>query len=383
MKKALIITTVSGFLLKFEKENVKLLQQMGYEVHYAANSHNQMYQFDEGALEEAGVVFHHIDIKKSPFNFTVNLKALKQLKKLVIEQDISLIHCHTPVGGVLGRLCGALCKNVKVIYTCHGYHFYKGGSFVNNSVYYLIEKIMARFTDIIILINREDYENTLKFKLKKDGKVYQIPGIGLDLDKFKPVSETDKLELRRSLSLDEKKTFILSVGEINENKNHQIVLKALDILRSRGFDTGSLHYGICGDGAYRDSLSRMVLDYKLSDVVSLYGYCENVADYINAADFTVFPSEREGLGMAALESLACGVPVIAADNRGTREYMSEGKNGFVCNFDDADAFAESIEKLIRLRSEEKLKMSRYCMDSVRPFDKHITMQKMSEIYRQI
>lgn len=383
MKKVLIITTVSGFLLKFEKENVKILQEMGYEVHYAANSFNQMYRYEEGALEKINVTFHHIDIEKSPFNVVANFKALKQLCRLVKSEGISLIHCHTPVGGLLGRLTGAWCKKLHVIYTCHGYHFYKGGSFFTNSIYYLIEKTLARFTDAIVLINREDYESTLKFRLKKQGKVYQIPGIGLDLEQFKPVSAEEKLELKKSLKIDNNKTFILSVGEINENKNHRIVLEALDILRSRGFDLSGLHYGICGDGAYRDRLTQLIKDYKLEEYVCLYGYCANVKDYINTADFTVFPSEREGLGMAALESLACGVPVIAADNRGTKEYMLSGKNGYVCDYDDGPGFAESIEKLINLNENKRKEMSICCIDTVKKFDKNITRQKMTEIYQQI
>ena len=181
----------------------------------------------------------------------------------------------------------------------------------------------------------------------------------------------------------EDKTFILSVGELNENKNHRIVLEALDILRSRGFDLSTLHYGICGDGAYREKLEQLIKDYKLEDYVCLYGYCANVKDYINAADFTVFPSEREGLGMAALESLACGVPVIAADNRGTKEYMLSGKNGYVCDYSDAAGFAESIEELIFLSKKEREEMSLCCIDTVKKFDKNITRQKMTEIYQQI
>ena len=384
MKKALIITTVSGFLLKFEKENVKILQDIGYEVHYAANGAVQMYKYEEGDLKKIGVTFHHIDISKSPFDIVHNLKALKQLRELVKEEKISLIHCHTPVGGVLGRLTGAFDKKLHVIYTCHGYHFYKGGSFVNNSVYYLIEKTMARFTDAIILINREDYEKTLRFKLKRNGRVYQIPGIGLDLNKFKPVDESEKQRLREVLKLDENKAFILSVGEINENKNHKIVLRALDALRKEGFDLSTLHYGICGDGAYRKSLEKLIDDYKLREYVSLYGYCRNVSDYIQAADFMVFPSEREGLGMAALEALACGIPVIASDNRGTREYMSDGINGFVCDYKNEKEFAECIKELIiNMSHEEKRAMSLNCVASVKKFDKNITERIMTEIYQRI
>lgn len=385
MKKALIITTISGFLLKFEQDNVKILQDMGYEVHYAANGHEQMYRYEDGAYENIGVHFHHIDIAKSPFKVFKNLKALRQLCELVRKEEIRLIHCHTPVGGVLGRLTGAMCKkmNVHVIYTSHGYHFYKGASKKNNAIYYFIEKTMARYSDTIILINKEDYENTLKFRLKKDGKVFQIPGIGLDTKRFKPVNAEERNRLRQKLKIDENKFFVLSVGELNENKNHRIVLEALELLRSEGVDLSLIHYGICGDGPYRDKLEELIKSMNLESTVTAFGYCTDVKEYIGAADITVFPSEREGLGMAALESLAMGVPVIASDNRGTREYMVHGKNGYVCSYNDAVGFAENIKKLMNLSHFEKSKMSLDCVDSVKAFDKSKTHEKMTEIYQQI
>lgn len=384
MKKALIITTISGFLLKFEKDNVKILQDMGYQVHYAANANEQMYKYDEGAYDELGVVFHHIDIAKSPFKLKMNIKALRQLRELVRKENIQLIHCHTPVGGVLGRLTGLISRNrnIRVIYTSHGYHFYKGASLINNTFYYLIEKMMARLSDAIILINREDYENTFKFRLKKGGKVYQIPGIGLDMDYYMPVTQQKRAELRQQLGIDSDTFCIMSVGELNENKNHQIILKALDILRSRGTDLSRIHYGICGDGFYRDKIRALIKEMNLEETVTAYGYCPNVRDYIGAADATAFPSIREGLGMAALESLAMGIPVIASDNRGTREYMISGENGYVCEANDANGFAENIEALMNLNHFERNKMSLVCRDSVKAFDKGNTHKKMIEIYKE-
>lgn len=383
MKKVLIITTVSGFLLKFEKENAKILKEMGYELHYAANGFNQMYQYEENELEKLGVCFHHIDIEKSPFSFIRNFKALKQVCDLLRSLDIELIHCHTPMGGVLGRLAGSIYKKAKVIYTCHGYHFYKGGRRISNAVYRQLEKFLAGLTDAIILINREDYEKTLEFKLKNNGCAYLIPGIGLDLESFSPVTDNFRKEKRESLGIGFDKTFILSVGELNHNKNHRVVIEALKLMKKNGANIENIRYGICGTGSAEKKLKALIKSYDLEKNVSLYGYCNNVKEYIAAADFTVFPSEREGLGMAALESLASGVPVIASDNRGSREYMRNKENGLVCDVHDAESFAKAIVYMMELSSDERKKMRHNCIETAKAFDKNITNEIMQKIYRDI
>ena len=382
MKNILIITTVSGFLNKFEKDNVRILIDMGYTVHYAANMKEQIYLYDESEITSMGVKLHHIDIAKSPYMLRDNIKAYHQIVDLVRQYNIQVIHCHTPVGGLLGRLAGRHLRkeNLRVIYTAHGFHFYKGAPLINNTIYYAIEKLMAPYTDIMILINREDYENACKFHLKKGGRVYQIPGVGLDRQKFSPLSYEEIQENRKQLGIKEDDFFIVSVGELNENKNQEIVLKALAFMRDSGKDISHIKYGVCGDGFYHDKLVQWIKDYRLEDTVTMYGYCKEVWKILGSAQVSVFPSKREGLGMAALESLSMGIPVIAADNRGTREYMEHGKNGCVCRYNDAEAFARSIDKMMNMDPERFEKMKLYSRKSTEPFEKSKTNQQMRKIY---
>lgn len=238
MKNILILTTVSGFLGKFEKGNIKILQDMGYTVHYAANMKEQHYPFDEEELRGMGIHIHHIDIARSPYMFKYNLKAVFQLRNIIIQNGICAIHCHTPVGGMFGRVMGRWFKkrNLHIVYTAHGFHFYKGAPLINNTVYYIVERMLAKYTDILVVINKEDYTNARKFRLKDGGRVYRIPGVGLDLQKFAPLEGSQRAERRKSLRLTEEDYFIISVGELNENKNQQIILKALDKMRKDGKD---------------------------------------------------------------------------------------------------------------------------------------------------
>lgn len=181
-KQILILTTTNDFLRKFEQGNVRILQQMGYTVHYAANMNEPHYLSDEDKIRELGVYTHHIEIARSPFLFHDNQKALRQILDLIRKYQIQIIHCHTPVGGVLGRLAGKLFRDRKlfVIYTAHGFHFYRGAPLLNHLIYAPVEKALARYTDVLIVINEEDYRHARHFLLKKGGHVYKIPGVGLD-----------------------------------------------------------------------------------------------------------------------------------------------------------------------------------------------------------
>lgn len=385
MKQALVISTVSGFLLKFEKENVKLLQELGYEVHYAANMDEPFYSFRQEELTALGVRGHHISVARSPFMLGWNARALHTLVQIVRSCSINLIHCHEPMGGVLGRLVSALVpqQKIQVVYTAHGFHFYEGAPLVNRTVYYCAERILARLSDAIVLINQEDYAAAQQLRLKQNGKVWLIPGAGLDLDAYMPPDSQTRERFRQKHGIAGDCYLLLSVGELNENKNHQVMLQALKLLKDRGLLPDHLRYGICGYGFLRDKLGEMIRNLGLSDVVQLYGYCTEIREYLAMADAMAFPSLREGLGMAALEALAMGIPVLAADNRGTREYMLPGVNGYVCGPDDAAGFAEHLLRLLDLAPEARARMSRQCRESVNRFSSVCTAGVMKQVYREL
>ena len=380
-KKALFIATVGGFVAQFELNNVSLLQGMGYKVHSAANFREPVYSIKERELSDMGVTLHQVDIEKSPYMWKQNWKALKQLCCIIRAEGISLIHCHTPVGGVLGRLAALLCpkQNPTVIYTAHGFHFYKGASLVNWLLYYSVEWLLARHTDILITINEEDYIRAKGFRLRKGGGIYKIPGEGLHMEKFPVVSKSQKKELRQHLGVEENVLFLLSVGELSGNKNHREIIQLMPEIKSRLQDRKIL-YGICGDGFYREELENLVESMGLPEIVKLYGYQENIHDYLACADCLVFPSVREGLGMVALEAMSMGIPVVASDNRGTREYMKDGCNGYVCDVKKAETFIDAIEKVCRMQPEERAAMGEEGRKTAERFDIRNTSHIMDKVY---
>lgn len=380
-KKALITANMSGFLWKFELNNVRILQELGYEVHYASNINEKGYVFDLNQVLEKGIIFHHIDIARSPFMFRMNASALKELIRIIDQEEITLVHCHTPVGGLLGRLAGVLSKSKpQVIYTAHGLHFYKGAPLFNNIVYQFAERTLARFTDVMILINREDYMAAKTMHLKKNGRIYQIPGEGIDFSEFVPVSPREKKAARQKIGIDENALFILSVGELNLNKNHKTVIRALKKIYAMQDLDDRVIYGICGDGYFREDIQEYAEDSGVGNKVRFFGYQYDIREYYAAADVTVFPSLREGLGMAGIESLAMGIPVIASDNRGTREYMCDSQNGFVFRAEDVDDCIYCVKRFFQMDSEKRKEMSDQCVKSVQKFSKEISGKIMKEIY---
>lgn len=371
--KALFVTTIGGFVPQFEMNDVQILQEYGVEIHYASNFENPVYDFDEAALNRAGIKTHPIDIQKSPIHFWRNLKVIRRLKEIIDAEGIDFIHCHNPMGGVTARLAAHLSRRKPyVIYTAHGFHFYQGAPLLNWMLFYPAERFLARFTDVIITINREDRSRAETFHLRKGGAVYQIFGVGVDMERFCP-RPGDAAAMRKMLCIPEHAFHIVTAAELNENKNQSVMIRAIAAL-----DDPEIYYSICGKGPNRAALEELIAKYDLGARVRLLGYRYDMADVLQTADCFAFPSYREGLGIAAVEALACDVPVIAADNRGTKEYMQHDVNGVVCQADDVTAFSDAIRRLktdaqyhARLRAQCRASVQRFAIDEVDQMMRHI------------
>lgn len=348
MKKALLVTTVSGFVPQFEMNNVKLLKEKGYEIHYAANYDMPVYG-DNTRLEGTGIIRHQVDFIKSPFSVR-NIKIYKQLKRIVDELnkdgELDIIHCHTPMGGALARLAARRYRRngLKVIYTAHGFHFYKGGNAIKNAVFYSAEKWLSKITDVLITINKEDYEAGKKFHAKS---CEYIPGIGIDLKKLAQACE-EKGVVRKELGLSEDDYCLVSVGELSDRKNHKVVIEALQYIENK-----NIKYVICGSGANMDMLKELAERLKVSDRVIFAGYRTDAVRVMYGMDAFVFPSLQEGLPVALMEAMSVGLPIVASKIRGNRDLVSKDV-GILVPDNDAKEYARAIEKIAGC-SEAKLK----------------------------
>ena len=241
MKKCLIISTVSRQFTLFERGNIEVLKELGYEIHCVAN-----FEDETEEINQLGIIKHNIDIQRSPFSLK-NIKAYKQLKQIINSDKYELIHCHSPMGGVLTRLAARKTRkvnNTRVLYTAHGFHFYKGAPLLNWTLYYPIEKWLSKYTDCLITINKEDYDiANRKFRAKK---VELINGIGVDENKFNfKMSEYEKSKLRESLGLKDDDYVLIQIGELNKNKNQLMSINAMkEVIK----DNQHIHLLLVGKG---------------------------------------------------------------------------------------------------------------------------------------
>lgn len=376
-KKVLILTTIAGFLPQFEINNVKILQRLGYQVHYASNFVNPVYAIEPEELIEQGIILHQVDIHKSPVHIPENIKAFVQIKQLIEKEDIDFIHCHNPLGGVVGRLAAHHSKKKPyVVYTAHGFHFYEGAPIVNWLLFYTAERFLAKYTHQLITINKEDYQRAGKFKLAEGGYIDIIPGVGLNEQRYHK-REAMNQPMREKISVPENAFHIVSVGELVVNKNHEIIIEALHQIEDR-----EIYYSVCGEGPHKEYLEKLIQAYQLENRVRLLGYRTDVEDILQTADCFAFPSIREGFGMASVEALACEVPLIVSDNRGTREYAINGENSVVCHVDSVDEFKDAILYLME-HPDIRNRMSKSAGHTAEEFYISKTEEKMKEIYQRI
>lgn len=366
----LYVTTISLTMNTFFKPHIDMLVKEGHEVDIACNCNDL--NIDEFYID-LGCKVHQIDFSRSPISVN-NIRAYRQLTNVIKNGNYDIVHCHTPNASVITRLvCRKFRKKngLKVFYTAHGFHFYKGAPQLNWMIFYPIEKFCSRYTDKLITINQEDYELArYKFKVKD---IVLVSGVGIDLSRFGKIS-VDKVVKRREISVPEDAFLLLSVGELNENKNHQVVIRAMAKLKD-----SNLHYVIAGDGDKKDYLLELAANLGVSERVHLLGYRKDIEELIRSADLFCFPSQREGLGLAAIEAMACGLPVLAAENRGTREFVVHEKNGFLCQCFDSDAFADSISRAVNDRNLLE-RFSENTYDSVKRFDVDNVVSIMEGIY---
>lgn len=372
-EKVLVITTTSGFVPQFEMNNVKYLQLLGYEVHYASNYRTPIYGEDNSRLDGTGIIRHQIDFVRSPFRLS-NIKVLIRLVELMKREQFVLIHCHTPMGGVLGRLAAWISKSGVVMYTAHGFHFYQGAPLVNQLLYKTMECMLAHVTDVLITINQEDYKAALKFKLKKNGTVFYVPGIGIDCKRFS-TSEDKRQEIRSQYQLQPDDFVLITCGELIKRKNHEAILKALTYIKDH-----QVKLILCGSGVLEQNIRQKIRDYDLEERIIMIGYCYNILEHLKAADCFVFPSYQEGLSVALMEAMASGVPVVCSKIRGNVDLIVPEEGGFLVDPKDIKGFANSILKL-KENHELRKKMGLFNAERIQKFDIEVVNRKMRDIYQ--
>lgn len=378
MKKALMLSSVASMIDQFNMENIKILKNLGYEVHVLANfsfgnttSDERTKEFKE-ELENMGIKVYNVPIPRKITAIKEMISSYKKIKKVCSENNYDILHCHSPIGGVLARFAfkDFRKKGGKLIYTAHGFHFFKGAPIKNWIIFYPIEKFCSRYTDCLITINKEDYKRAKNFKAKE---VKYVPGIGIDTEKIKDIKKNRKI-LNEFNIKDE--VVLVSVGELSNRKNHKVILKALEKVK------GNFKYIICGQGAKKEELIKLSKELNLQEKVEFLGYRQDVKEILKASDIFCFPSKQEGLPVALMEAMASGLPVICSDIRGNKDLIENKKGGYLLKSYDIDEYSIKIQELIEnkvLREE----MGNFNLEKIKDFDRKKVNTIMEEIYNEL
>lgn len=365
--KILYVTTISNTVNAFLIPHIEMLINEGHQVDVAFNLEQEV----NPRIKELGCKVWILPFQRSPLKLD-NKRAYKQLKELLVREKYDLVHTHTPIASAIVRLVCKKLVGIKVFYTAHGFHFYTGAPLINWLAYYPVEKYLSRYTDTLITINKEDYERAkTKFRAKN---IEYVPGVGLDLKKFAPL-KIDKSVTRERLVLPKDAFLVLSVGELNKNKNHEIVIRAIAKLNNP-----KVHYVICGQGPLEDYLKNLSKELSVENQVHLLGFRKDISTIMQSVDMFAFPSFREGLSVALMEAMANGLPVVCSKIRGNVDLIDAEKGGYLIGTSDIEQILEYIRRLAEfkhLRSE----LGNFNLKKVENYSVENVLCKMKIIYR--
>lgn len=347
--------------------------ELGYEVVLGIN---RKYAKQLKCKEMPYLKFYNSHTYRNIFAFKDNYRAYRNLCNELKKGGVDVIHCNTPIGGVVGRLGGHKYKIRKLIYTAHGFHFFKGASFFNNTVIKFVERLLAHWTDIIITMNEEDYFAAKKMKLKKNGKVYKVNGVGIDTALFINKNNCDKEKKRKELGLNIGDFICISIGDLVKRKNYSTLIKAV-----KKTNDSRIHCLICGVGPEFNNLKKLIEELQLENQIHLLGYRNDIQELLEISDCFVFSSLQEGLPRSTMEAMASGLPCIVSKVRGNVDLI-DPDGGILVEKQNSSSFACAI-KTIRQDTHLCESMGNYNQNKIKYYDFENILHNISEIYSEL
>lgn len=367
-KKILFVASVPVHFHAFHRPYMKWFSDNGYEVHAVCNG-----DFEDPNIHK----LWHVDFERSPFSF-LHLKSFNQLKKIIDKNNFTLITCHTPMASVITRLAGAQARKngTKILYTAHGFHFFKGASLWSWLTYFPAELMLTNLTDAVICINEEDY-SLISEKGFKSASYYKIPGIGVSSKRFKPISKNEKMSLRNSLGFSKHDFIMIYAAEFTDRKNHRLIIDALHKLSNKIENFKVL---FAGRGVLLEKTKNYAFEKGVSDKVVFLGFVTDIEKYYQISDIALSASKQEGLGINLVEAMMCGLPVVATIDRGHCTVIDHRVNGILYPQQDFDKLSEAITELYS-NNDFYINLSNEAIKKASYFDIKNSLEQMSKIYK--
>lgn len=377
-----MVSSVATMIDLFNRENIKILQNLGYQVSVACNfqsgnpaSNERLNQFKR-YLEEQQVSWYQVDIPRSIFRVKDIIHSYRMLKKYIEKEQFDVIHCHSPIGGVVARLAARKSRSngTKVMYTAHGFHFYHHAPLLNWVIFYPIEKICSRMTDYLITINQEDYD--LACKRMKAKHIEYVLGVGVNTSKIASCL-VDKVKKKEMLGINPKKRVVLGISELSARKNCMVSIQAF--YQAKLADT--VLY-LCGQGPQEEQLRQLVKQYELEDDVIFGGYRTDIHEVLSIADVFLFPSKQEGLPVALMEAMAAGLPVVGSKIRGNVDLIEDYKGGFLYEPMDVNGFSAALQMIFSNSSLAK-SQGEFNRQRIKAYDCKNINVTMERLYKEV
>lgn len=366
-QKKILFTSHTANFSKFNRPFMRWLKERDFVVHYASAGEEEVLDCDK---------HFNIPFSRNPLKPT-NLRALYQLRKIIAHEKYDIIHTHTPVGSVITRLAATTArkKGTRVVYTAHGFHFFKGAPILNWLTYYPIEKLMANYTDILVTINEEDYAIA---KRKFNTDVRYIAGVGIDQQKFNlEVTQKEKETLRASIGLKNDDFVILYLAELSKRKNQLWLIQSLSKLIKNNSD---IHLVLAGQDSLNGRCQRLTEKLGVDTNVHFLGYRNDTAELLSITDIVASSSLQEGLPVNIMEAMYIGIPVVAIDCRGSRDLIKDAKNGFIVQKSARRNFAD---KVLHVKGDRSFKdiTAQNNKSLITPYLLEKILPEMTSIYR--
>ncbi|MBQ3548132.1 MAG: glycosyltransferase family 4 protein [Clostridia bacterium] len=370
MKKVLFISNVLSHIEAFHLPYLEWFKSRGYEVHIMTNAGGNTAEYCDKLFD--------IGIQRSPFNLK-NISAIRKAKIIIDSENYQIIHSHTPMGGVVGRLAStsARKKGSKILYTAHGFHFYKGAPKRNWILYYTMEKYLAKKTDCIITINSEDYECAKEKFESKQTAIKKISGIGVDLKRFASISNDEKTQLKKQYGYEDK-FLLIYAAEFIPRKNHSFFIEAATDLCKL---CPNIKFLFCGKGKLMENVKKQAEERGVAEYFDFLGFRKDMPTLYKMSDILISASTEEGFGINIIEGMATGMPAVASIVRGHKEMVISGKNGFLFDSSSAKQFNDYI---VKLYDDYALYngMSLEAVKTAQSFSIENSLEQMSSIYEK-
>lgn len=375
MKKILYILNLANRVGSVAEASIYAAQELGYEFHLAGN---WGYETEEDRIvdeKKYGIRIFQVDFIRCPYDMR-NFKAYRQIVNIMKNGQYDIVHCNTPIGGIIGRLAAHRCNIPNVIYQAHGFHFYKGAPLINRTVYKGAERILAHLTDILITINQEDFKAAKKFKLRGKGKVYYVPGVGIRTSDYRSVN-LNRNEFKKSIGLNNDDITCISMGDLIPRKNYTTAIKAIAKCNNK-----NLHYLICGKGPELKKLKQLAENNGIEKQIHFLGFRSDIKELLNISDIYLFTTLQEGMPRSMMEAMASGLPCIASKIRGNVDLLEDNKGGFLLSPNDVHGFSKKIIFLAN-DPEMRAKMGQANQERIKQFDVCNVKREIQAIYEKI